>query len=226
MSPWVARRWWDFWKTAAFFSVSSLFSLRTAGTRHVPRSGPVLVLSNHQSFIDPVLVGLAVPRYSQFVHRETLQKSKALTWVMASLRGIPIDHRGMSREGMQATLDALGRGECVAMFPEGERTHDGKISDFKPGISLLIKRTQAPIVPVGIAGAYDAWPRTSKLPKPAPIFLPPTSGTIAVSIGQAIDSARFAKASRDEMLKELKAAVQVEADRAEHLRRKRRELPS
>jgi len=223
MSPWIANRWWDFLKLIVFPTVSTLFSLRFSGGQHVPRTGPVLFLCNHQSFLDPVLVSLAIPRYARFLHRQTLQKKKWLTWLMASLRGIPIDHLGFSREGFQAMLDALEHGDCVAMFPEGERTHDGPLGEFKPGIALLIKRAHTPIVPVGITGAYDAWPRDSKLPRLAPRFMPPMAGTIAVSIGKAIQPSRYAKSSREEMLVDLRRAVLEQMDRAESLRRKRRE---
>jgi 1-acyl-sn-glycerol-3-phosphate acyltransferase len=225
MPPWLMDRWWDLGKTTCFYATTGLFSLRTAGAHHVPRSGPVLALSNHQSFLDPILVGLAIPRYVRFVHRQTLKKNRLLAWVMASLRAIPIDHKGFSREGLQATLDALAAGNCVGMFPEGERTHDGTVEPFKPGIALLLKRVKAPIVPVGIAGAYAALSRHQKVPRLAPLFLPPTAATIAVSVGAPIDPAKYGKASREEMLEDLRAAVKAEAAKAEGLRRKPGGLP-
>jgi 1-acyl-sn-glycerol-3-phosphate acyltransferase len=224
MPPWLMDRWWDLGKTTCFYTMTGLFSLRTAGAHHVPRTGPVLALSNHQSFLDPVLVGLAVPRYVRFVHRQTLQKNRLLAWVMASLRAIPIDHKGFSREGLQATLDVLAAGHCVGMFPEGERTHDGTVQPFKPGIALLLKRVRAPIVPVGVAGAFAAFSRHQKVPRLAPLFLPPSAATIAVSVGPPIDPARYAKASREEMLDDLRAAVKAEVAKAEALRRKPRAL--
>jgi 1-acyl-sn-glycerol-3-phosphate acyltransferase len=220
MSPWLADRWWDLGKVACFYTLTSLFSLRTAGGRNVPSSGPVLLLSNHQTFLDPVLVGLAVPRYVRWVARQTLHKNRFLAALINSLRAIPIDHRGFSREGLQSTLDALEHGDCVGMFPEGERTHDGLLHQFKPGFSLLVKRSKAPIVPAGIAGAYNAWSRTRKLPWPSPLFMPPTDRTIAVSVGKPIDPARFTGVSRDEMLGELQQAVRIEMGKAERLRRK------
>jgi 1-acyl-sn-glycerol-3-phosphate acyltransferase len=222
MPPWVADRWWDLGKVACFYTMTALFSLRTAGGQHVPRTGPVLVLSNHQTFLDPVLVGLAVPRYVSWVARQTLRKNRLFARLIASLRAIPIDHRGFSREGLQSTLDALDRGACVGMFPEGERTHDGTLQPFKPGISLLIKRTRAPIVPAGVAGGYTAWSRHRQVPRLAPLFLPPSRATIAVSIGRPIDPARYRTASREEMLEDLRAAVRAETGNAERLRRKRR----
>jgi 1-acyl-sn-glycerol-3-phosphate acyltransferase len=219
MPPWLMDRWWDLGKTTCFFTTTALWSLRTAGAHHVPRTGPVLALSNHQSFLDPVLVGLAIPRYVRFVHRQTLQKNKLLAWVMASLRAIPIDHKGFSREGLQATLDVLAAGHCVGMFPEGERTHDGSVEPFKPGIALLLKRVKAPILPVGIAGAYAAFSRHMKVPKLAPLFMPRNEATIAVSVGSPIDPGKYAKATREEMLEDLRQAVMVQTAAAENLRR-------
>jgi 1-acyl-sn-glycerol-3-phosphate acyltransferase len=220
MPPWLMDRWWDLGKTTCFYTMTALYSLRTQGARNVPRTGPVLALSNHQSFFDPILVGLAIPRYVRFVHRQSLKKNRLLARVMASLRAIPIEHKGFSREGLQATLDSLAAANCVGMFPEGERTHDGTVQEFKPGIFLLLKRVSAPILPVGIAGAYAAFNRHRKLPRLGPLFLPPNDATIAVSVGEPIDPARFAKRSREEMLAELREAVKVEAANAERLRRR------
>jgi len=91
---------------------------------------------------------------------------------------------------------------------------------LKAGIHLLIKRTQAPIVPVGVAGAYDAWPIWRKYPIPAPLFMPPGAGTIAVSVGRPIDSRRFGAMDRDESLTELFGEIQEMQRKAERLRRR------
>lgn len=220
MPPWLADRWWDIGKLTCFYTMTSLFSFRMTGSQNIPRKGPALVLANHQSFLDPVIVGLAIPRYVRFVARQTLTKHRAVAALINSLRAILIDHRGFSREGLQATLDSLDQGNCVAMFPEGERTHDGLLEPFKPGFSLLVKKAKAPIIPAGIAGAYAAFPRTKKLPRLAPLFMPPSDATIAISVGRPIDPAKYAKMSREEMMADLQRAVQAEMDRAERLRRK------
>jgi len=222
MPRWLADRWWDLGKVVCFYTMTGLFSLRTTGSQNVPRSGPLLILSNHQTFLDPVLVGLAIPRYVRWVARQTLHKNRWLSRLIDSLRAIPIDHRGFSREGLQATLNALDEGACVGMFPEGERTHTGELEPFKPGVSLLIKRTNAPILPAGIAGGYAAFSRHRKFPSFAPLFLPATDATIAVSVGKPIDPAKYEKMSREEMLEDLRQAVRTEMARGERLRRKRR----
>jgi 1-acyl-sn-glycerol-3-phosphate acyltransferase len=108
----------------------------------------------------------------------------------------------------------------VVIFPEGERTGDGKVHPFRPGIHLLIKRIEMPIVPVGIAGAYDAWPRWRAYPIPAPLFLPAGKGTMAVSIGPPVNSRCFADTPRERVLADLFGRIQDVQERAERLRRR------
>ena len=223
MPSWVAHRWYDLGYLVCFWTFGTLFSLRTRGGQNVPARGPVLLVSNHQAFFDPVLVGLASPRPVAFLARETLFRNKKAAWLMRSLGAMPIDHRGFSREGLQATLDVLHRGNCVGVFPEGERTHTGLVEPFKPGISLLMKRVKAPIVPIGIAGAYTAWPRTRKIPILAPRFAPPSDATIALSVGKPIAPETYAGMPREEMLADLRQRVEAERVKADHLRRQRRE---
>jgi 1-acyl-sn-glycerol-3-phosphate acyltransferase len=219
MSPWLARRWYDcvFWSSFQYFTFGN--SLRVIGRRNMPASGPVLVASNHQSFYDPVLIGLASRRYLSFLARETLFRNRYFKSLIESLDAIPIDHKGLGKDGLQATLNALDRGKAVLVFPEGERTHDGDMHPFKSGISLLVKRLKCPIVPVGMAGAFHAWPRHAKLPSFSPLFLAPGQATIAISIGNPIDSARFADLSREKMLDDLYRAVNVEFEKAKRLKR-------
>jgi 1-acyl-sn-glycerol-3-phosphate acyltransferase len=197
-----------------------LFSLRIEGGRHIPRTGPALLIANHQSFLDPVLLGLCTSRPLRYLARRTLFKNAFFAWLIRALRAIPIDQEGVGKEGLRTILDELQAGEAVVVFPEGERTADGKLRALRPGIHLLIRRTQAPIVPVGIAGAFEAWPRKRKAPVPAPLFLPPGKGTIAVAVGQPLPAGHFAEAPREQALSELAVELQKLQARAERLQRK------
>jgi 1-acyl-sn-glycerol-3-phosphate acyltransferase len=219
MSPWVARRWYDFLFWVTFYGFTFGHSLRVIGRRNVPKSGPLLVVCNHQSFFDPVLVGLAVRRYLDYLARDSLFKNRYFAAMIRSVGGLKID-RNFGKEGLQATLDLLDRGRAVLVFPEGERTHDGEMESFKAGISLLIKRVEAPIVPVGLAGAYCAWSRYKKLPSFAPLFLAAKPATIALSVGKPIDPATLKGLSREAMLEKLHQAVEVEFAKAKRLKRK------
>jgi 1-acyl-sn-glycerol-3-phosphate acyltransferase len=215
----AGRLWYDcvFWSSFSFFTFG--FSLRRAGWAHEPKTGPLLLLSNHQSMFDPVLVGLSSRRYLSYLARRTLFEQPVLAPLIRSLNAIPID-RGMGKDGIQAVIDALGYGRAVLVFPEGERTHDGTVQPLKAGVSLLIKRVKCPIVPVGIAGAFAAWSRFRKWPKPSPLLLPPGPSTIAISVGEPIDPARYAPMTREAMMDDLHARLVAQHAAAERLRRK------
>ncbi len=208
----------NYWVSLAVMKLA--FSLRTEGQQNVPCSGPALLIANHQSFLDSVPVGLAARRHLVYLARQSLYRYRLLAWIMRSLNTIPINQDGFAREGLQAILEQLQAGQAVLIFPEGQRTHDGKLQELRPGIHLLIKRVAMPIIPVGIAGAYEAWPRWRKLPRPAPLIWPARQGAIAVSIGEPIPSTRFADMPRAKVMEALFLELQQVKDRAESLRRK------
>jgi 1-acyl-sn-glycerol-3-phosphate acyltransferase len=215
----AARLWYDsvYWSSFTFFTFG--FSLRLQGWRNVPRHGPLLVLANHQSMFDPVLVGLASRRYLSYLARKNLFEQPVLAPLIRSLNAIPID-RGLGKDGIHAVLDALGQGQAVLIFPEGERTHTGEVQPLKPGVSLLVKKLQCPIVPVGIAGAFAAWGRSTPVPRPAPLFLAPEPSTISVSVGEPIDPIRYQGKARDDMMADLHRALQNQFEAAKKRQRK------
>jgi 1-acyl-sn-glycerol-3-phosphate acyltransferase len=215
----AGRFWYDcvYWSSFTFFTFG--FSYRRHGWNNIPADGPLLLLANHQSMFDPVLVGLASRRYLSYLARKNLFEQPVLAPLIRSLNAIPID-RGLGKDGIQAVLDALRKGQAVLVFPEGERTHDGNVQPLKPGVSLLIKRLNCPIVPVGIAGAFAAWGRYRKLPRPSPLLLPPGSSTIAISVGKPIDPARYKRVERNEMMADLQNELLAQFKQAEKLRRR------
>jgi 1-acyl-sn-glycerol-3-phosphate acyltransferase len=213
------RFWYDCVYWSSFTAFTFGFSYRKAGWHHMPKSGPVLVLSNHFSMFDPVLVGLASRRYLSYLARKNLFEQRGLAPLIRTLNAIPID-REAGKDGLVAVLDSLSAGRAVLMFPEGERSHENKVQELKPGVSLLVKKAACPVVPVGIAGSFGAWSRFRKVPKPSPLLLPPTDSTIAVSVGAPLDGARLAGLKRDALLAELQDALVRQHAHAEHIRRK------
>jgi 1-acyl-sn-glycerol-3-phosphate acyltransferase len=202
--------WYEgvFW--VSLFVGTLLFRLRVTGRQHFPTRGPVLILANHQSFIDPFLVGLCCRgRHPSYLARRSLQRNPILSRFLRSLHMVPIDAEGLGKEGLQAALKLLGAGEAVIVFPEGTRTEDGRLQPLRPGVALLIKRAKVPVLPVGIAGAYDSWPRWRKYPWPAPL---------GVAVGELIGAERFEGLSREEILELLAGEIKRAHERAEVLR--------
>jgi len=220
MAGWLSYLWYETVYWACALALTLGFSLRIEGKRNIPRRGPVLLIANHQSFLDPVLVGLATPRQLHFLARQSLFRHWPLALLIRSLNAVPIHHEGLGKEGLKTILEQLRAGRAVVVFPEGTRTPDGAVHPFRAGIQLLIKRVQAPIMPVGIAGAFEAWPRWSPLPIPAPLFMAARAGSLAVAVGLPLDAKRFVEMSREAALTELHLELEKAQRRAEAIRRK------
>lgn len=203
----------------SFWAFGLGWSFRAAGRHRLPTTGPVLILSNHQSHFDPPLVGLPSPRPLTYLARHTLFTNPPFAALIRGLGAVPID-RDVGKDGLQAVLTRLAEGRAVLMFPEGTRTEDGRIQPLKPGVSLLVKRAEFPIVPCGIAGAYEAWPRHQSLPKFNPLFLPDAGRSIAVVYGEPIPPGYYRKLDRAAILADLHARITAARQQAERLRRR------
>jgi len=171
-----------------------LFRWRFYGLDNIPEEGPFLLVSNHQSFLDPIFCGAPPKRHLCFLARDTLFTNWFFGPLIASVNAIPVKRERGDLAAMKKVIGKLQEGRGVCLFPEGTRTGDGKILPFKAGLGLLCRRGNAAIVPVVIDGAFDCWPRTEK------IFSP--GGTIIVHYGKAI-TAEQAKNMGDEKLAEL-----------------------
>lgn len=125
--------------------------------RIVPDKGRLIIVSNHQSYLDPPLVGGGPRRQVGFMAKESLFRG-FLGWFFRALNSFPVD-REKPVGGIKEALKRLKNEECVALFPEGSRSFDGELQDFMPGLILLAQKTKTPIVPAAIEGAFDAMPR-------------------------------------------------------------------
>lgn len=202
----------------SFWSLTLGCSIRVRGRQHVPMTGPVLFASNHQSYIDPWLVALAVaPRKLTHLARSNIFHRPLAARLIRALGGIPID-RKFGRDGLRLVTNRLSAGEAVVVFPEGSRTPDGTVQPLKPGVALLAP--QATVVPVGIAGAFALWPRNRAYPIPAPLGLMDFAGSsLAVSIGQPIPATAWEGVDRHEIAARLGKRIQMEHATADRIRR-------
>jgi 1-acyl-sn-glycerol-3-phosphate acyltransferase len=212
--------WYDFWYWLYKATATLAFSYRSEGGDRIPRCGPALLVANHESFLDPLLVGMSAYRHLRYLARKTLFKHPLFGAYLRSVGCVPVDQQGVAKEGLKAALDLLHAGEAVLVFPEGERTRTGGMQPLKPGIHLLIKRSQAPVIPVGVAGAYQILPRTRSRPKFCPLISQTPCGGVAVSVGRPLPAERFRDMPREQLLQELFQAIGAARHRAERLRRK------
>ena len=216
----LAEWWYNFNYCSMYLTYSLLWSFRSEGSHHVPRNGPVLILANHESFLDPVAVGIAVRRRIWYLARKTLFKQGFFGIYLESVGCLSVDQVGVAKEGLRASLERLQAGKALLIFPEGERTLTGEMLPFKPGIALVLRKAPVPIVPVGIAGAYETYPRSAKLPRLSTLFWPATGAAVAASVGEVIPPERYQGLGRDELLTFLSDSIRTQVARAEKLVRK------
>jgi 1-acyl-sn-glycerol-3-phosphate acyltransferase len=126
----------------------------------------------------------------------------------------------VAKEGLKTSIDLLQQGKALLIFPEGERSWTGQMQAFKPGILLVIRKVQVPIIPVGVAGAYEAYPRGAKYPKVSPLFWSSTGAAVAAAVGKPIPPARYANMDREQILQDMFNEVQTQVRRAEQIVRR------
>jgi 1-acyl-sn-glycerol-3-phosphate acyltransferase len=139
------------------------FGFRIINRERAIQTGPVILAMNHQSFFDPPLAGNACNRPIFFLAKKSLMNVPVLGWLLPKLNVIPVNLEGGDRSALKALIRILSAGECALVFPEGSRTPDGNLQPAAPGLGLLIAKTRAPVVPMRIFGAFDAWPIHGKI---------------------------------------------------------------
>jgi 1-acyl-sn-glycerol-3-phosphate acyltransferase len=194
----LQRPWYWFLQFLSRLLVTVLFGYRAQGQERIPRAGGGLLLSSHQSYLDPVLVGVPTLRPLNYLARDTLFRFPPLAWLIRSLSGIPIDREGLGMAGLKETLRRLKRGEIVVIYPEGTRTPDGKVQSLKPGFAALARRSGVPLLPAAIVGAFECWPRTQRLPSP---------GQIRVHYGQPITPEEIATYDDRQLVAEVQRRI-------------------
>jgi 1-acyl-sn-glycerol-3-phosphate acyltransferase len=193
-----------------FFRMTMLFfRLRVYGIKHYPRNGPMLVCSNHQSNLDPLILGCACPRPVNYLAKKGLFKTRALGWFLTWNDAIAIDREG-SLGGIKETLKRLKKKESVLMFPEGTRSTDGELNPIKRGFCALVRKSKVPIMPVGLDGAWDALPPHASVPN--------FGATIQVVFGEPIQPEEFLDLSDDELTDLLEFRIRACFQKARQLK--------
>jgi 1-acyl-sn-glycerol-3-phosphate acyltransferase len=158
------------WIARAFFAFS------VEGQEFVPESGPIILAPNHVSYLDPVVVGVAVSRRIHFMAKKELFRNPLIGWFLRALQAYPVTRERVDPSTLKRTLSYLAAGQAVLMFPEGTRGDGLALRPAKPGIAVVAARSGAAVVPVFHWGAERVLPRGCRRVRRVPLrvrFGPP-----------------------------------------------------
>jgi 1-acyl-sn-glycerol-3-phosphate acyltransferase len=146
-----------------------VFLLSVKGSFNIPRRGPVIIASNHASFLDPVLLGAGSNRVLAFMAKEELFSLGLFSKLISNVGAFPIKRAALSKSTIKQALNILNAGKALVIFPQGSRSEDSSIKRVEPGLIWIAERAGALIVPSRIYGSEKAWGLKSLLPRPYPV---------------------------------------------------------
>lgn len=159
-------------KCCAAFLCIPWFRIRRVGHRaNLPRRGGVVLCPNHTSYLDPAFVQLLVRRRVTFLMTSDFYRSRWGNWFFRLVGAVPVGSPRESRVGLRRAIALVRRGHAVVIFPEGRLSRDGRLGAMHRGVGAIARRTGAPVFPVGIVGAFQAWPHGARRPHRAAVRL-------------------------------------------------------
>jgi len=142
-----------------------VFRWKVYHAERIPEECPVILASNHASYIDPPLVGAASGRPVVFLARHSLFDSWLSNWFLRRVHTIPLDREGPASTGLKTALDALKKKQVLLIFPEGTRSSDGGLQPMLSGVPMLALKTHSALVPTRVFGTFEAMNKKSIFPK-------------------------------------------------------------
>jgi len=217
IAPWMAAM-----ATSVRAGLAGLTRVRVEGAVDaIPRTGPVIIAANHSSNLDvPVLGSSLMPRIGrrfQWLGKRELFDWPVVGWIARNGGVHAIDRGAADVEAFRLAARILEDGHALFVFPEGTRSHDGRLGPGRDGVAVLALRAGASIVPVGISGSYERWPRGQKLPHPG--------GRVTVRVGSPFRLAdelpadldrRAAKSAATDLIMRKIAALLPESQRGRY----------
>ncbi len=176
-----------------------VYRCRVRGGGNLPADGPAMVIMNHKAYFDPVIAGMIFDRPLRYMAKKELFGNAVFRKLIVSLGAFPIDRGAGDREALRTSLEILGRGEVLLMFPEGHRQRDDAVHDFLPGVGMIALRSGAPVVPL----AMDGTQRMIRGGRPG---LPALRGLVGPPVDLSDISGRGSKAYH-EAARRMQAAV-------------------
>jgi 1-acyl-sn-glycerol-3-phosphate acyltransferase len=166
-----------------FFVLSRIFlGYSVYGRNNVPKAGPVIIASNHASYLDPIFAGCGTSRPLDFMARETLFRNFFFGGLIRMVHTFPVKRNFQDVGAMREAITRLKRGHALLIFPEGTRTLDGNLQGAKAGISFLACSGGALVVPAYIKGSFTVLPKGAKHIRRAPV---------SISFGAPLDFSEY-----------------------------------
>ncbi len=156
--------------TVRLLARTLLPSLTVEGVEHVPQRGPCLIVANHQSILDPVLIQSYCPRPLHTMTKSTQFGAPFFGWLIREhLFAFPVRRYQIDPQAVRVALRRLEEGHAVGVYVEGERSWDGRLQPPRLGTLRLLLKAGVPVVPCAISGSYDVWPRWASAIRRAPV---------------------------------------------------------
>lgn len=165
---WLQKQWYHVVRATTVAYLAVVCGIRASGRRRVPGDGSSILMANHASFYDTMVLGVVQVRNIDFVARSGLF-FPGMKQFLRSVGAFPIQRDGGGAAGIKEMLKRLKQQSMVGLFPEGTRTPDGAMIPLKGGVANVARKARCQVLCVGIAGAFEAWPRHQPWPGGYPL---------------------------------------------------------
>ncbi len=192
----------------AWLLVHSVYRLQQRGREHIPAEGGAVLVCNHVSFVDPIIISAACPRPIRFVMDHRIYRQPLIGIVFKQMQAIPIaparEDPAMMDAAFEAVAQALAAGELVAIFPEGRITDTGEFYPFRPGVQRIVERTPAPVIPMALQGLWGSFFSRKDGPAMSKPLRRGLFSRIGLNVGPAVPPEEATPAHLQEIVAELR----------------------
>ena len=201
----MSRLFYFLTKLFFFLSLKIYNRFSIIGRERIPREGKVMVIANHCSNLDPIVVGVAFPGRLRYLAKSELFINPLLGFLIRILGAIPVSKETSQSAGtaLKAFLSLLERGENILIFPEGSRSFDGRLQPLEGGAALIAHKTGVTVVPAYVAGTFESMPRGASFVRPSSISITFGEPLYPASIAYGLS----AREARQEIIKLMSEAL-------------------